>query len=384
MSEYFNLKADAKEAITYGLKAVEAGEKKKYPELQFCYQMLSIAYNDIDNPREALKYARQVKMLIDTYGNDVTQGDIYNQFADAFNKLHQPDSVLYYANIGMVQMSKHTKSHPKRQLMVFLGNAYENLGNYDLAESYYAASIKRDFSTNPHDDIFYDALTLQAYSLFLLTRNQLDKAKRYGLKAMEAAEISHNKRLLLNATHTLRKIYETTRHLTDSAYYFANMELAIRDSMFNQSKMNEIQSMLFNEQIRESEAQQKQAEEMERQKHSVQYAFIALALLSFIILFLLLSHSIIINEKAIRFLGVYSLLIAFEFVELLLHPFIMEITHHSPVGMLIIMVVIAIVIVPLHHKLEHRAIHKLVAKNKRIRLARAKKIIENTSAPEDL
>ena len=44
--------------------------------------------------------------------------------------------------------------------------------------------------------------------------------------------------------------------------------------------------------------------------------------------------------------------------------------------MLLGLVCMAALIVPLHHKLENWATHKLVEKNKAIRLAKAKKTIE--------
>jgi len=44
--------------------------------------------------------------------------------------------------------------------------------------------------------------------------------------------------------------------------------------------------------------------------------------------------------------------------------------------MLLILVAIAAIIVPLHHRLEHWVKHKLVEKNKTIRLEAAKRTIE--------
>jgi hypothetical protein len=44
--------------------------------------------------------------------------------------------------------------------------------------------------------------------------------------------------------------------------------------------------------------------------------------------------------------------------------------------MLLIMVAVAAVLVPLHHRLEHWITHKLVEKNVRIRLAAAKRTIQ--------
>lgn len=60
----------------------------------------------------------------------------------------------------------------------------------------------------------------------------------------------------------------------------------------------------------------------------------------------------------------------------MLHPFLERATHHNPVLMLLALVSIAALLEPLHHQLEHWATAKLVEKNKQIRLAAAKKTIE--------
>ena len=99
-------------------------------------------------------------------------------------------------------------------------------------------------------------------------------------------------------------------------------------------------------------------------------------IICFIILFLLFSRTVIANEKWISFFGIVALLIVFEFLNLLLHPFLEGITNHSPVLMLLALVCIAALLVPLHHKLEKWAKTKLVEKNKQIRLTAAKKTIE--------
>ena len=53
----------------------------------------------------------------------------------------------------------------------------------------------------------------------------------------------------------------------------------------------------------------------------------------------------------IDFMGVLSLLLAFEFITLLIHPLIEKFTNHAPVLELIILVVLAAILIPLHHQL---------------------------------
>ncbi len=134
--------------------------------------------------------------------------------------------------------------------------------------------------------------------------------------------------------------------------------------------------MTFENEVRQQELTQEKVKLEEQRKQNIQYALIALGIITFIILFLLLSRSFITNTKLITFFGVVALLMVFEFLNLLLHPFLERVTNHAPVLMLLALVCIAALLVPLHHRVEKWATTKLVEKNKQIRLAAAKRTIE--------
>jgi hypothetical protein len=134
--------------------------------------------------------------------------------------------------------------------------------------------------------------------------------------------------------------------------------------------------MTFNQQLKEIEEQSTIKLANTQRKQNLQYALIATAILTFFILFLLLSRRVITNLKMIEFLSVVVLLIVFEFLNMLLHPFMERITNHSPALMLSALVCIAALLVPLHHRLEKWAKNKLVEKNRQVRLAAAKRTIE--------
>jgi len=70
------------------------------------------------------------------------------------------------------------------------------------------------------------------------------------------------------------------------------------------------------------------------------------------------------------------LLIVFEFINLVIHPWLASVTHESPLWMLLALVSIASLLIPLHHYLERWIKEKMTEKNKAIRLAAAKKTIE--------
>jgi hypothetical protein len=149
-----------------------------------------------------------------------------------------------------------------------------------------------------------------------------------------------------------------------------------KDSLLSLEKINRLQTLEFNERVRQQELASARLEADKERKQNIEYAFIAIGLVAFIMFFLVLSHSFITNTWLISFLGGVALLLVFEFLYLLLHPFLARITNHSPVLMLLGLVCIAALLVPLHSKLEKWTTAKLIEKNKEIRLARAKKIIK--------
>ena len=172
----------------------------------------------------------------------------------------------------------------------------------------------------------------------------------------------------------LYKSFEQTNQ-QDSLNKYFRLTMLTKDSLLSLEKVKSIQALTFQEQLRQQEAEAEKIKAAEERKENIQYALIALTIISFVIIFLVLSRRYITNTKLIQFLSIVALLVVFEFLNLLLHPFLENITHHSPVLMLLSLVCIAALLVPLHHKLEHWATHKLVEKNKAMRLAAAKKTI---------
>lgn len=71
--------------------------------------------------------------------------------------------------------------------------------------------------------------------------------------------------------------------------------------------------------------------EAQQRKQNIQYALLALGIISFVLILFLLSAVVILPiPKSSSFLGVVALLVVFEFLNLLLHPFLERITHHNP------------------------------------------------------
>ena len=148
------------------------------------------------------------------------------------------------------------------------------------------------------------------------------------------------------------------------------------EEMFSREKLSRMNMLVFNEQLRQKELEMEKIHLAKVQSERLQLSVLAIVIIVFIIAFLLLSRSFIVSQRFVRSLGIVLLLITFEYIDQLLHPIIANLTNHTPVLMLLILVSVAALMVPLHYKLEKWTKYKLTEKNRQIRLTKAKKIIE--------
>jgi hypothetical protein len=70
----------------------------------------------------------------------------------------------------------------------------------------------------------------------------------------------------------------------------------------------------------------------------------------------------------VKILGILSLLFLFEYLTLLIHPFVSHISHNAPVYELLMYVSIAGILIPIHHRIEHWLIDKLVHNKQMLKL----------------
>ncbi|MBK8089023.1 MAG: tetratricopeptide repeat protein [Chitinophagaceae bacterium] len=259
-----------------------------------------------------------------------------------------------------------------------LGGVHSKLGNAQLAVSYFNMAINQNKGSSNirYLNLLYNGLA-EHYQRF----NQTDSCAFYAKKAIAAVNNTSFFYLSSKPAKLLTDIYEKTN--CDSTLKYAKVLKTANDSLTTSKTNQQILLMTFEEDLRQQEAAAEQIKAEDERKQNIQYALLAIGIIVLLTLYLLLSRSFITNTKLIEFFGVIALLIVFEFLNLLLHPFLERITHHSPVLMLLALVCIAALLVPLHHKVEKWATSKLVEKNKQIRLAAAKKTIEELGKEQE-
>jgi tetratricopeptide (TPR) repeat protein len=348
-------------------------ERKDIGTLTRVLKLISDLYIKLEDYDLALAYSkRNTPAIIESgIGGGWLEGNLYN-IGISFFYLHEPDSALAYFQQGFALANRDKASLAYDgwfdQFLVGLGMANQQLGNKDLALAYYDKAIRNEEKYNSEELYF---AYMQKAALFH-DMNGVDSSIANYSNALRL--ISGNLNDQIQIYKALANIY-LVKDPASSAKYFA-LGQSLRDSLFTSDKVNAIQTLTYNEEERQKELANAKRDEAEDHKKNIENISITIGIIGFLISFLLLSRSIIVNGKWIRFLGVVGLLVLFEFINLLLHPLLEKLTGHSSIYMLIIMVGIAALLVPLHHRIEKWVTSKMVEKNKQIRLAAAKKTIE--------
>jgi tetratricopeptide (TPR) repeat protein len=291
--------------------------------------------------------------------------------AEAYLSMNKIDSALIYAQKNYELCMRIHYYNELSYTYVNMGSIQGKLGNSSLAISYFNMAILEAYKRNSPKMLNW---AYGAFAQYFQDINQIDSCAVYAKKAIAVVQRTAFSNYSIRPAKLLLDIYRNSN--IDSAFKYSEIYHMANDSVFSAKAIQQTQLMTFEDKMRQQELTSEKIKTEEQRKQNIQYALIALGIIIFIILFLLLSRSFITNTRLIEFFGILALLIVFEFLNLLLHPFLDRVTNHTPLLMLFALVCIASLLIPLHRRVEKWSTKKLVEKNKKIRLAMAKKTIE--------
>lgn len=373
LSYWHYLQSNYPRALEYAYKALMLAENGTDSSLiGLCYSYLGHINVGQKNYTQALAYYKQAYALQAATAPQEDKATALSNIGFAFLRLHQPDSTLRYTEAGYQLFRTAQNKLLMSGSLLYLAEAQFQQGNRALGDAYLNMAMDNAMQTGDlrAKGKIYNISATQFAKFY-----QTDSALFYARKALPLFERIADQASQLETYTLLTKFFQAS-HQLDSAFFYQSKLVALNNDIAAKNSVADVQNIIFEERMREQEKEAERRKDAEERQHNLQYAALALGLVTLLIGFLVLSHSVLANQKLIRFLGVISLLIIFEFLNLLLHPYVGKITHESPVWMLLIMVALAAVLVPLHHRLEHWITHRLVEKNNRIRLAAAKRTIQ--------
>ncbi len=295
---------------------------------------------------------------------------VYQLLGETYLLSGQTDSALIYAQKDY-ELSKRINYYTNfGYTLLDLGRIHFKMRDLTLAMAYCNEGIQ--YGVKKQSAKLLSIAYTDKAQYFTQARD-IDSILTYAKKAVEIVQNTPFTNYSLKPAKLLLDIYRNRNG--DSAFKYSEIYRLANDSLFNTKAIQQTQLMTFENEQHQQQLAAERAKAVHQRKQNIQFALIALGIITFIVLFLLFTRSIIANERLISFFGILGLLVVFEFINLFIHPWLASFTNESPVLMLLALVLIAALLIPLHHRLEKWIKEKMTEKNKAIRLAAAKKTI---------
>jgi tetratricopeptide (TPR) repeat protein len=272
------LKGNYSKALETEFKAQEIGEKLNDPEkTALNLHLIGAVYFYSGNYQKALYYfqkANSAKVLSED------SKFAFGLIGEAYFHLNNLDSALFYIKTAYdfdVRSSSHW-SVP----YTYMAAIYDKKGDHLLALDYYREGNK--VATHKVDAINgYNGMA----SVFKKIGME-DSAIYYSKKVIAEGLNSSIISTVLEASKLLTDIYKSKR-FTDSAFKYQELMLAVKDSLFSQEKVKQMENLSFNEQLRQ--------QEIEKEREQFQNKIKIYSLIAALGVFLLIAFILFRNNR---------------------------------------------------------------------------------------
>jgi len=370
-------------ALEFYLQKLELEESRNSPrDLASALINIGILYVFQEQYADALNYYKQADSVIRQ--NNVTdlRYFIFLNLGDVYERLNAIDSSFFYYNKSLNVAADIQNIDYAGTSLVGLGHVYFKKNMLDSALQNYLQAI---IYLQASDDV--DIICEADLGLAKLygKRNMNDSAEYYAIRSFDLAKQSGFESRQLDAAAFLTDYFKKTGDVKNALQYSEALRI-LNDSVYSKAKIRESQIISTNEQLRQNEIAENKIKAEEERQEQLQMLLIGIFIVVFFLVTLLLNR-VKVHYKIIRFFGIVSLLMMFEYLLLLLNPWIEQFTNHAPVFEILIFVVIASILTPAHHKIEHWLIGKLtnakVFTKEEIEAIEATEAIELTETKEN-
>ena len=311
-AQYANLEqinGNYPEALQFGLQCLRAAERtKNFISISQAYSTLGDIYREAGDFEQAISNMRKAKSLLELNlkpgfeqeKNQETVSVYINcllQSAQIFERFNLLDSALKYANKvqdylkGVGNWKAQADSRFFSRLLDYtMGNIHSKAGDYSTALNYYRSGAAIASSTDVKKDVMDN---YNGAAITFKKMGQLDSSIFYANKVLELSKVARNILVKLETLNLLADVYKL-KHNADSVAKYLELTIETKDSLFNQQKVMQVQSMTFNEELRQQEIK----DEQERYKNRLRTYMLAGGLLVVLLLAGILYHNNLQKQKA--------------------------------------------------------------------------------------
>ena len=365
-ANYFSL-SDFPKAHEYWLKSLEMNVEigNEFGVANHLHNIGNVFFSQ-KNYALALEYYEKALKKSQEIGNDKIVTHSYAAIGNVYTQLKDYNKALEY-NYKALTIDK--KSGVKGNIAadeISIGSVYNEQGNYNLALDMLqnGKQLKSEIGDKRG---LANAYNLLGTTYFKMTKDSsLKNSSKANLQLaiayLDSAITIGRQMGYLDNVQKSYKVLSDAQSMTDNykdAYYSYKEYAGIKDSVFSLEKQTDIFNLLKKEEIEEKKREaERQMEEKERIEYLQMGGIIMFILILIVSLLFLRGKKV--HPRVINILCTFSMLIVFEFINLLIHGKIENLTHHNLLLTLLCLLVIAAIIIPLHHKLEHWLKKKIV------------------------
>jgi predicted nucleic acid-binding Zn ribbon protein len=320
---------------------------------------IGIIYVMQEEYRKALHYFFRADSVIQTNQVEELKYNIAVNLGDVYYRLNIYDTALIFFKKSLAIAEKNNDSNSIGTTFVGLGQVYFKQGDDSLSRMSLLNALAYLQTSNNEILICEAALSLaKVYQKI----NFKDSAEYYARLTFDLAKKDGFLSWELDAADFLSDHYKAFNK--DSAFTYLEHAQILKDSLNSKYRILQSQKLATDEQFRQEKLAEVTLKQKEERSKQLQFLFIGIFIPGLLLFTVFLSRRKV-HIRLIKLLGILSLLILFEYLTLLLHPRVLELTNHKPIYEIMVFVAIAALLIPSHHRLEHWLIQRLTKRKDR-------------------
>ena len=258
--EVRRIRGEFPQALKDELTAIQLSRKYNYPETEAeSLTFMAFIYLDLGEYRQGLDYLFQAKKIYDDIAGQLSTGIaqsfpsfVLSNMGEAYEKLNLIDSALYFQKLALT----YPVDYGGNALIVGrIGIIQSRLQRYNEALSSFREVLN---ITDGSNDLLNRSLAQYQIAEIFGLQHRTDSAIHYARLAFINAEQSLQKTALLDASSLLTKLYKTKGDV-DSAFYYQQTAMDVKDSLFGLDKLHKLQLLTLSEQQRVQHLKEQQA-----------------------------------------------------------------------------------------------------------------------------
>jgi tetratricopeptide (TPR) repeat protein len=326
---------------------------------------IGLVYVDQKDFDIALKYFNQALALNESIGNKAMSATNLNNIGIVYyQKKKYPVAIQYYQKAFNINLEVGNY-HEVANNLVNIGVCYDLLKDHDNAIKNYLEALDLNQQLGNQYGI---ALNMGNVASVYVEEKKYKEAKDYLNKAILISDEIKAWQLIQDHNLTLSKLDSITGDYK-SAYLHYQKYSAAKDTLFNDSKSKDIGRLEMKQEIENTERIRKATEEEKARiaqrerdrKNTLQYSGMFITLLCIALIVVMLGF-IKVSAPMARSITFFTFLLVFEFMLLLIDPYVDRFSGGEPVYKLILNALLACLIFPLNAALENGLKKRLTKK----------------------